>query len=223
MNGIPSRAVLGMACLAVASLVDVPAARAQQVTSDSLACVNVSTDRRFAKTPDPFTLTPEDAQFMTSQGCKVVGGTRIARADRLCYPVAAEEGGDEPNATPTPGVDLGGQVFLCYDVKCERDELDLHNRTELTVTDRFGDGQIFINERPTTKELCVPAFVAGGPSPSPSPTLTPIVTPTPGATSTPTSTPGATATPSPTSTPGATGTPGSASLAFVERVPSLLQ
>ena len=224
MNGIPSRAVLAMACLAVASLVDVPAARAQQVTSDSLACVNVSTDRRFAKTPNPFTLTPENAQFMSSQGCKVVGGTRIARADRLCYPVSVDERGDEPNAaTPTPGVDLGGQVFLCYDVKCERDELDLHNRTELTVTDRFGDGQIFINERPTTKELCVPAFVAGGPSPSPSPTLTPIVTPTPGATSTPTSTPGATATPSPTSTPGATGTPGSASLAFVERVPSLLR
>lgn len=219
MNGIPSRAVLAMACLAAASLVDVPAARAQQVTSDSLACVNVSTDRRFAKTPNPFTLTPDDAQFMTSQGCKVVGGTRIARADRLCYPVSVDERGDEPNATPTPGVDLGGQVFLCYDVKCERDELDPRNRTELTVTDQFGDGQIFINERPTTKELCVPALVAGGPSPSPSPTLTPIVTPTPGATGTP----GATSTPTPTATPGATGTPGSASLAFVERVPSLLR
>lgn len=231
MNGTPSRAVLAMACLAATSLVDVPAARAQQVTSDSLACVHVSTDRRFAKTPDPFTLTPDDAQFMTSQGCKVVGGTRIARADRLCYPVSVDERGSELGvATPAPdadqsGADLSGQVFLCYDVRCERDELDQRNRTELTITDRFGDGQIFINERPTTKELCVPAFVAGGPSPTPSPTLTPIVTPTPGATATatPSPTPVVTATPSPTATPGATGTPGSASLAFVERVPSLLR
>ncbi|MFO0687067.1 MAG: hypothetical protein U0234_33690, partial [Sandaracinus sp.] len=156
-----------------------------------------------------------------------VGGTRIARADRLCYPVAVDErAGREPEpAAPTPGVDLGGQVFLCYDVKCERDELDPRSRTELSITDRFGDGQIFINERPTTKELCVPAFVSGGPSPSP--IVTP--TPTPGATATPTSTPGATATPTPTSTPittgtpGATGTPGSASLAFVDHVASLLQ
>ncbi|MFO1200790.1 MAG: hypothetical protein U1E86_27885, partial [Burkholderiaceae bacterium] len=184
MNRIPLRAIL-MAWLTAAALADVPAARAQTVTSDSLACVNVSTDRRFAKTPNPLTVTPEDAQFMTGQGCKVVGGTRIARADRLCYPVAVDErAGREPEpAAPTPGVDLGGQVFLCYDVKCERDELDPRSRTELSITDRFGDGQIFINERPTTKELCVPAFVSGGPSPSP--IVTP--TPTPGATATPTS------------------------------------
>ena len=222
MTGISTRGALAVACLAAASLADARIARAQAVTSDSLACVNVSTDRRFAKTPDLLTLTPEDAQFMTSQGCKVVGGTRIARADRLCYPVSVEERGSEPGSSDVEaGIDLSGQVFLCYDVRCERDELDLRNRTELTITDRFGDGPIFVNERPTTKELCVPAFLSGGPSPTPSPTLTPIVTPTPGPT--PTSTPGATPTPAVTPTPVATGTPGSASLAFVERVPSQLQ
>ena len=250
MKEIPSRAILAMACLAAASLIDARAAGAQPVTRDSLTCVNVSTDRRYAKTPGLLTLTPEDAQFMTSEGCKVVGGTRIARADRLCYPTAVEERGSEPgDGDVEDGIDLSGQVFLCYDVKCERDEIGEPSRTELDVTDRFGDGQLFINQRPTTKELCVPAFVSGGPSPTPSPTLTPIVTPTPGATATPTSTPdetptpgatstpgttptpGATSTPAPTATPAvtatptpvATGTPGSASLAFVERVPSLLQ
>ena len=208
MKRIPSRAIVAVACVAAVSLADARTARAQQVTSDSLACVNVSTDRRYAKSPDPLTLTPDDAQFMTSQGCKVVGGTRIARADRLCYPVSVEKRGGDPGSSDVEaGVDLSGQVFLCYDVKCEREEMFAHNRTELTITDRLGDGQIFINERPTTKELCLPAFVSGGPSPTPAATATPDVT----------------ATPVPTATPGVTGTPGSASLAFVACVPSLLQ
>ena len=77
------------------------------------------------------------------------------------------------------GADLSAQVFLCYDVRCPRDEMNIGNvRTELTVTDRFGEGQLFVNERPTTKELCVPAVIGeAGPSPTPGPRDRPTTAP----------------------------------------------
>lgn len=179
---------LGLACFAVAGN-----ASAQISDVDSLTCVNVSTDRRFADPPPALTLTPEQEEFMASEGCTILGGTRIARADDLCFATSVEpDDGDE-------GIDLSGQAFLCYDVRCRRDEMNLGGRTELTVSDQFGSGTLFVNERPNVKKLCVPAFVGDGPTPTPTPT--PIGTPTP--------------TPS--------GTPGSASRAFVDPVPSLLR
>src|SRR5262245_14372413 len=136
MNRVSSRALLAMACVAAASLADARLAHAQAVTSENLTCINVSPDKRFAKMPGPLELTPEDEQFLEGQGCKVTGGGAIARADRLCYPTGVEERATEPGGTDdVGGVDLSGQVFLCYDVRCERDELNLGNvRTELTVT-----------------------------------------------------------------------------------------
>ncbi len=193
MNQFRPWAVAGMACLATTLLAS-SSTFAQEV--DSLTCVRVSTDRRFADNPSPFSLTPEDEQLMESRGCKVLGGTRIARADALCYPTATDAGNDE-----APGVDLSGQLYLCYDVRCQRDEMNVGNvRTELSITDRFGDGTIFVNERPTTKRLCVPATLGDA---GPTPTPRPIGTPTPN---------GATPTP-----------PGSASRAFVDAVASLLR
>lgn len=194
-------AVVGMACLA-GSLLATSGASAQTDDVDSLTCVNVTTDRRNADNPDAFTLTPEDEQLMESRGCKVAGGGRIARADALCYPTSTDAGSDDE-----PGVDLSGQLYLCYDVRCQRDEMNVGNvRTELEITDRFGDGTIFVNERPTTKRLCIPASLG---SSSPTPTPRPIGTPTPNGTATPNG---------PTPTP-----PGSASRAFVDVVASLLR
>lgn len=245
MKQVPSRAVLALACLAAASFGSAREVHAQAITSDSLTCVNASGDRRYAKQPGLLELTPEDVQFMASQGCKVIGGGNIARADRLCYATSVDERGTEPgDGSDVGGIDLSGQVFMCYDVRCERDEFNPGDvRTEVMVTDRFGEGQVFLNERPTVKELCVPAFLGPVPTatprpsgtpggtPTPGATMTPANTPTPGATETPgaTSTPVATPTPGATSTPGATatpvptGTPGSASLAFVSQGASLLR
>lgn len=219
------RVVLGTTFLVGASLLDGAVASAQPTDTDSLTCVNVTTDRRFAKAPQPLLLTPEQSEFMTSRGCKVIGGTRIARADALCYPTAVDEqgGGDGDVGS---GVDLSGQVFLCYDVKCQREEMNVGNvRTELEIEDQFGDGTIFVNERPTTKRLCVPAFIGTGPSPTPGTSATPRPSGTPGATGTPspTSTPNGTPTSGATATPAPTGSPGSASLAFVAPIASLLQ
>lgn len=192
MNQSRPWAIAGVACLATTLLAS-SGASAQEF--DSLTCVRVSTDRRSADNPQPLTLTPADEQLMESRGCKVLGGTRIARADALCYPTTADTDGNEP------GLDLSGQLFLCYDVRCQRDELNLGNvRTELSITDRFGDGTIFVNERPTTKRLCVPATLGDA---GPTPTPRPIGTPTPN---------GATPTP-----------PGSASRAFIDAVASLLR
>lgn len=204
----------GLAIVAAASLLGADGARAQTTDFDHLTCVRVSTDRRLAKTPPPLTLDAEQAQLLDSQGCKVVGGGRVARADELCFATSKDPGG------PPSGIDLSGQSFLCYRVKCERDEMNLGGRTELSVTDQFGDGTVFLNERPTTKRLCVPAFIdQNGPTPTPGPTGTPggtpSVTPTPIPIGTPTATPTSGTTPTPT--PG-----GSASRAFVERSASLL-
>lgn len=218
MNQMGKRVALGVACIAALGVADASAVRAQEITSDSLTCVNVNADRRFSKQIGPLTLTPEDATFLTNRGCKVVGGTRIARADRLCYPSMLEGRGSEPGDEPAvEGVDLSGQVFLCYDIRCERDEFETRGRTDLMISDRFGEGEIYVNERPTTKEMCVPAFVEPVSSPTPGPSATPIGTPTP------TSTPGATGTPEPTASPEPTATPGSASRAFVGPVASLLR
>jgi hypothetical protein len=214
MNKTSSWALTGLTCLA-ASIVAAGSASAQTSDFDSLTCVNVSTDRRFADNPEMLTLTPEEEQLMESRGCRVIGGTRIARADALCYPTEVDGGGDGGDG----GADLSGQVFLCYDVRCQRDEMNLGNvRTELSVTDRFGDGTIFVNERPTTKRLCVPAAIdSAGPTATPRPSATPNGSPTP------IQTPGGSPTPGGgTPTPGATPTPGSASLAFVDPVASLL-
>lgn len=195
MNQSRSWAIAGMACL-VTALLAPPGASAQDF--DSLACVRVSTDRRSVDNPAPFSLTPEDEQLMESRGCKVIGGTRIARADALCYPTSAATDGNQE-----PGLDLSGQAFLCYDVRCQRDEMNVGNvRTELSVTDRFGDGTIFVNERLTTKRLCIPATLGDA---GPTPTPRPIGTPNPNG--------------SPTPTP----PPGSASRAFVDVVGSLLR
>jgi len=235
--------------LAASTLAGAREGLAQEQTFDHLTCVRVNRDERLAPMPPPLALTSEQTEFLSSNGCKPVGGGRIARADEVCYP-SAKAPGNPPN-----GADLSGQSFLCYRVKCARND---GGRTEFTVTDQFGTGTIFANERPVTKKLCVPAFVGTVPTPTPSvtPTGTPSVTPTPTAAPTqtpvptatvsPTGTPAPTATatttpePTPTATPVVTATPtstpvptetatpptptpgGSASLAFVERVADLL-
>jgi len=191
MHRISSWAAFGSAC--IMTLVSAAQSNAQSEDFDALTCVNVSTDRRFASQPSALTLTPEDEQLMEKRGCRVIGGARIARADQLCYPTLAGSQSDGR------GVDLSGQAFLCYNVRCQREEMNLGNvRTELSVTDRFGDGTIFVNERPTTRRFCVPAVIDDdGPSPTPRPSATP--------------------------TPTATPPPGSASRAFVEPSADLLR
>lgn len=241
--------VLGATVVAAGVLLAAPDARAQEQPFDHMTCVKVSRDDRLAKMPPPLTLTPQQSEFLTSTGCKPVGGGRIARADEVCYPSAKAPG------NPPGGADLTGQNFLCYRVRCARN--DASNRTELEITDQFGEGTVFANQRPVTKKLCVPAYLDGAPTPtpgaSPTPTGEPTGTPVPTETPEPTETPGSTGTPAPTETPeptpsiaptetpGPTGTPeptetpaptetpeptptvGSASLAFVAPVTDLLR
>lgn len=191
---------LGLAVLA-AGLVTVPDARAQEQTFDHMTCVKVNRDERLAKMPPPLALTSEQAEFLNNSGCKPVGGGKIARADEVCYPTAKDP------TNPPSGTSLSGQDFLCYRVKCARNGGGL---SEHSVTDQFGSGTIFANEKPVVKKLCVPAFLATGPTPTPSstatatPTVTPVGTPT--ATPAATPTPVTTQTPAPTPTPVVTGT-----------------
>ena len=197
-------ASLGVAALG-ASLAAVPRdARGQAPTFDHLTCVKVSKDDRFAKMPPPLTLTSEQTEFLNSTGCKPIGGGKIARANEVCYPTSKDP------SNPPGGISLSGQDFLCYRVKCEQNGGD---RTELSITDQFGNGTIVANQKPNSKQFCVPAFL--GATPSPTPTGTPGPTPT---VVVPTPTPEPTETPAPTPTPG-----GSASLAFVEPAANLLR
>jgi len=223
-------ASLGAAVLA-ASLA-VPSNARAQGTFDHFTCIGVSKDNRLAPMPPPLTLTPEQTEFLTSNGCKPVGGGKIARANEICYPTSKSPGG------PPPGANISGQDFLCYRVKCANNG---GGKTNLSVTDQFGSGSISANQKPPTKKLCVPAFTGAVPTPTPVvPTPTPVATqtaaptPTPVATQTaaPTPTPVATQTAAPTPTPVATQTAaptptptpgGSASLAFVEPVANLLR
>ncbi len=195
--------MLGMGVLAVGLLAP-DAARAQAVTYDHLTCVGVNRDDRLAPMPPPLQLTPEQTEFLESSGCKPVGGGKIARADELCYATAKDP------AAPPGGVSLSGQSFLCYRVKCAPNG---GGRNVIDVADQFGSGEVSVNQRPPVKKLCVPAFLAGVPTP------TPTAPPTP----TPTPTPVVTATPTPVTTPTPTPPYGSASRAFVKPVASLLQ
>jgi hypothetical protein len=217
-------ASVGVAAMA-ASLATVPRdARGQAVTFDHLTCVNVNKDDRSAPMPPPLTLTSEQSDFLSSNGCKPVGGGKIARAQQVCYPTSKEE------SNPPGGVSLSGQDFLCYRVKCADNG---GTRTELSMTDQFGSGTVFANQKRIIKTLCVPAFLGTTPSPTPTASGTPGPTPTTAATPTPTPVPTETPaptptvvepTPTPTEAPTPTPTPGgSASLAFVEPVANLLR
>lgn len=170
--------------------------QAQTTTYDHLTCVNINRDDRLAKPPPPLTLDPEQADFLASNGCKISGSNKIARARQVCYATAKSPGG------PPAGEDLSGQSFLCYRVKCARNG---GGKTPVELTDQFGGGNVTVNQQPVTKTLCVPAFPPG----TPTPTVTATPTPTPVVTSTPVVTP----------------TPpyGSASRAFVRFVANLLQ
>lgn len=201
-------AALGVVALAATLVFALPGSRAQTTpTFDHLTCVKISRDNRFAPMPPPLTLTPDQSEFLTNTGCKPVGGGQLARANQVCYSSSKDP------SNPPSGTDLTGQDFLCYRIKCDRNNGS--SRTELSMTDQFGSGTVFANEKPVTKTLCVPAFV--GATPTPAPTGTPGVTPTP------TETPSLTPTPAPTETAAPTPTPGSASLAFVDPVDSLLR
>lgn len=194
-------ALIFAAGFSASALLAPSAASAQDQVFDHLTCVRVNRDERFAKMPPPLTLTSQQTELLSSDGCKPVGGGKIARAEEICYPSAKSPG------NPPGGTDLSDQSFLCYRVKCAANG---GTRTELDVADQFGSGTVFANEKPVTKRLCVPAFIGGAPTPSVTPTTTPTGSPagtptaTPGAT--PTATPAPTATASPTSTPAPTAT-----------------
>jgi len=194
--------VLGASVVAAGVLLASREVRAQEQPFDHMTCVKISRDDRLARMPPPLALTSQQSEFLTSSGCKPVGGGRIARADEVCYPSA------KAPSNPPGGIDLSGQNFLCYRVRCERNGGG--NRTELSITDQFGEGTVFANERPVTKKLCVPAYLAGAPTPtpgaSPTPTVQPTGTPVPTETPEPTETPGPTGTPAPTETPEPTAT-----------------
>lgn len=217
-------AVWGFASLCILAVVGVTPAAAQ--TFDHLTCLNVSRDLRDAAMPPPLTLDAEQLEILDSQGCKPVGGGQIARADRICVPTS------KLPSNPPGGIVLSGQDFLCYRVRCEPNG---GGQVDIQITDQFGSGTIRVNQTPVMKELCVPAFKVGVPTPTPTgeptptptaePTPTPtVVVPTPTPTGEPTPTPTGEPTPTPTAEPTPTPTPpyGSASQAFVLEVPSLL-
>lgn len=213
--------------LSASALLGTSVAYAQEQVFDHLTCVRVNRDERLAPMPPPLTLTSQQTELLSSNGCKPVGGGKIARADEICYPSAKAPG------NPPGGADLSDQSFLCYRVKCAANG---GTRTELDVADQFGSGTVFANQKPVTKKLCVPAFVGATPTPSVTPTSTPTGTPTvsPTPTVAPTQTPGVTPTPVPTGTPTTTptGVPtstpsptpiGSANRAFVDQAADLLR
>jgi hypothetical protein len=181
-------------CVIAAGLLASHAAQAQDVTYDHLTCVNVNRDDRLAQPPPPLQLTPQQTEFLESDGCKIVGGNRIARAKQVCYATAKSPGG------PPAGANLSGQSFLCYRVKCAKNG---GGKTPVDLTDQFGGGSVTVNQQTVTKTLCVPAFPPGTPTPTPTVTPTPTASPTPVVTPTPPY--------------------GSASRAFVKPVGSLLQ
>jgi hypothetical protein len=186
---------LSVAVLA-AGLVLAPRA-AQAQTFDHLTCAKVNKDDRLAKPPPPLTLTPEQAEFLASNNCKIAGANKVARAKQVCYATSKSP------SNPPNGEDLSGQSFLCYRIKCDKNG---GGKTPIDLTDQFGTGSVTVNQQPNTKDLCVPAFGPGTPTPVPTATPTPVVT-------------------TPTPTPVVTPTPpyGSASRAFVNFVASLLQ
>jgi len=196
------RVAWGFSSLCLVAVAGVVPADAQSF--DHMTCIRVNKDLRNALMPPPLTLDAEQIEFLDSQGCKPVGGGRIARAQRLCFPTS------KAPSNPPGGISLSGQDFLCYRVKCQSNGGSM---TELTLTDQFGTGTVRANEKPVVKELCVPAFKPGGPSPTPTPAVT--ATPTPSPT-------GVVPTATPSATPTATPPYGSASEAFVDQVPSLL-
>lgn len=197
-------ALVCAAGFSASALLGTSVASAQEQLSDHLTCVRVNRDERLAPMPPPLTLTSQQTELLSSNGCKPVGGGKIARADEICYPSVKSPG------NPPGGTDLSGQSFLCYRVRCAANG---GTRTELDVTDQFGSGTVFANQKPVTKKLCVPAFIGGTPTPSVTPTGTPTVVPT--------QTPGATPTSTPTSTPSPTPI-GSANRAFVDQAADLL-
>lgn len=197
-----------LAALGLVAVVGATQAMAQPF--DHLACTRVR-DLRGAPAPPLLTLTPQQVEFLASTGCKVSG--RFARAKEICYPA------NKSPSNPPGGLDLSGQDFLCYKVRCQNNG---GQQTSLQVTDQFGSGEVVANQRHVGRTLCVPAFKAGAP-PTPTPTPAPTATPTPTPTPTPTVAP-PTPSPTPTAAPTPTPTPpyGSASKAFVQSVPDLL-
>lgn len=187
---------LGVGVLAAGLALAPRDAGAQAVTYDHLTCANISKDDRLAQMPPPLRLEPEQEAFLESNGCRIVGGNKVARAKEVCYATAKSPNG------PPGGLDLSGQSFLCYRVKCAP---NAGGKTPVDLTDQFGSGNVTVNQQPPMRKLCVPAFPPGTPTPTPTPT--PTVAPT--------------ATPTPIVTP----TPpyGSASRAFVKPVGSLLE
>ena len=194
-----TRVALSVGVLAAGLMLAPRGAEAQDVTYDHLTCVKVNKDDRLAKPPPPLRLEPEQAEYLESNGCRIVGGNKIARAKEVCYAAAKSPNG------PPGGEDLSGQSFLCYRIKCAPNG---GGKTPVDLTDQFGSGSVTVNQQPVTKTLCVPAFPPGTPTPTPTPVATPTPTPI-------------VSTPTPVVTP----TPpyGSASRAFVKPVGSLLK
>ena len=93
---------LGVGVLAAGLTLAPSGARAQAVTYDHLTCVNVNKDDRFAQPPPPLRLDPEQAAFLESNGCRIVGGNsgnvtvnQQPPTRKLCVPAF-------PPGTPTP-------------------------------------------------------------------------------------------------------------------------
>jgi hypothetical protein len=195
--------------IVVVAVVAVGVFEASQVQAqpfDHLVCTRVQRDERAVSIP-ALTLTPQQVQFLTSTGCVPQGRPR---AKEVCYPA------DKTPSNPPGGIDLNGQDFLCYQVRCARNPAG--GQTPVNLTDQFGSGNVLVNQRHPGRKLCVPAFKVVPPTPTPTAPPTPTPTPTVVPPTPPTPTP----TPPPTPTPTPTPPYGSASQAFVQPVPNLL-
>ena len=134
---------------------------------DHLKCFKIRdslTDRRTIYLADIFPESP----FASQSDCRL----RLP-AMHFCVNVAKEnvQVNGEPFATlPVPGAEEG-RDYLCYDLKCDRDRL------EVDALDQFGARPLRVRK---SDFLCMPANkIAPGSTPTPSATPTPTPTHTP--------------------------------------------
>ncbi len=163
-----TRLVLATLVLAIAATSGL--AHANDLDYDHLKCFKIRdslTDRRTIYLADVYPQAPLAART----DCRL----RLPAA-HFCVNVAKEEVevNGEPFDTLLVEADPG-RDYLCYDLKCDRDRLDVD------ALDQFGARRLRIRK---SDFLCMPANKIL-PSPEPTDTVTPTFTPTPAPTMTP--------------------------------------
>ena len=112
---------------------------------DHLQCVRITKDLRGISGAE-MTLTPKQLDtFQRQTGCRIRPNRR-PRARELCFAVATEP------RSATQGPEIHAR-YVCYNIRCADRAAD---DDTISISDRFGSGDVQIRRRRGQQRLCVP-------------------------------------------------------------------